>query len=208
MSSPVLTFTRAGTWALPVWAGLLFLGTLTHQPDPASAFGDFAEYVTTPWFLVSHLANSIAGAAIGSLGAVALAMHLQDDRALAGMAMSVAGNVILSSVFGVAAFAQPAMGRAFLAGQPHVPALYGDMYAVPLFATAAIGLLLFMAGGVLLGMAIVRARRWPVWVGRTYAAATVTFAIGGFALPASQPVSALLLFIATGWLAWRSRSSA
>lgn len=30
----VQTFMRAAIWALPVWAAMLFLGALTHQPNP------------------------------------------------------------------------------------------------------------------------------------------------------------------------------
>jgi hypothetical protein len=34
MTSKVETFARRALWMLPVWAAMLFLGTLTHQPDP------------------------------------------------------------------------------------------------------------------------------------------------------------------------------
>lgn len=39
MTRQVHTF----TWRA-IWAVMLFLGTLTHQPDPQTAFGDFAAY--------------------------------------------------------------------------------------------------------------------------------------------------------------------
>lgn len=35
-----------GLWALPAWTVLLFLGTLTHQPDTRTDFAGFARYVT------------------------------------------------------------------------------------------------------------------------------------------------------------------
>ena len=38
MTQQVRTFARAALWALPVWAAMLFLGTLTHQPDPQKDF--------------------------------------------------------------------------------------------------------------------------------------------------------------------------
>ncbi len=66
MTQQVRTFARRSLWMLPVWAAMLFLGTLTHQPDPQTDFGGFAAYVTTTSFLLSHLINSITGAAIGS----------------------------------------------------------------------------------------------------------------------------------------------
>jgi hypothetical protein len=137
---------------------MLFLGTLTHQPDPQTAFGDFAAYVTTNTFLLSHLLNSILGAAIGSIGVIALAFFLQNSKAagkaLAGMVGTVAGNTLTASIFGVAAFAQPAMGRAFQAGQGNALDFYNNVYAAPLFITALVSLLLFIVGGILTGMAI------------------------------------------------------
>jgi uncharacterized membrane protein len=121
MTHQVRTFAGRAMWALPVWAAMLFFGTLTHQPDPQTAFGDFANYVTTNQFLVSHLLNSILGAALGSIGVIGLMLYLQDSnaagKAITSMVATVAENTLTSSIFGVAAFAQSAVGRAFLAGQ-------------------------------------------------------------------------------------------
>jgi hypothetical protein len=41
MTNPVRSFVRAALWALPVWAALLFYGTLTHQPDAQTNFAGF-----------------------------------------------------------------------------------------------------------------------------------------------------------------------
>lgn len=96
MTHQVRTFARRAIWVLPVWAALLFFGTLTHQPDPQTAFGDFAAYVTTDRFLASHLLNSILGAAIGSIGVIGLMLLLQDTKAagkaLTGMVATVVAN--------------------------------------------------------------------------------------------------------------------
>ena len=89
MAHQVRAFARGALWALPVWAAMLFLGTLTHQPDPQKDFAGFAAYVTTTSFLLSHLINSITGAAIGSIGAVGLMLYLQDST-VAGRAKSLA----------------------------------------------------------------------------------------------------------------------
>src|SRR5712664_2616374 len=112
--------TRWGLWALPVWAVLLFVGTVDHQPDTRTDFAGFARYVTTPEFLASHIVASIIGAAIGVLGLLALfmflALRVRSRLAVAGLAMAVAGNVLLTAVFGLAAFGQVAVGRLYLAG--------------------------------------------------------------------------------------------
>jgi len=177
----VRTFARWMLWALPVWALMLLLSNLTHQPDPLTEFGAWSDYVTTDWFLVSHLVNSILGAAIGSVGFVALLLFLSDTRAAGRAAAAtlamVVGNTLTTAVFGAAAFVQPALGRSFLSGNSDALALYNDVYAAPLFITAAVGLLLFIIGGVLAGLAVAASRRLPRWAGWLMAVATVLFAL-------------------------------
>jgi hypothetical protein len=206
MPHPVRAFARRALWALPVWAALLFLGTLTHQPDAQTDFAGFAAYVTTSQFLLSHLVASIAGAAIGSVGVIGLMLYLHDSkvagRAITGMVATVAGNTLTSSIFGVAAFAQPAMGRMFLAGQPNALDFYNQVYAGPLFGTALVALLLFIAGGVFIGIAIAACGRLPRWTGWVYAVTTAGFVLSNFLLPVGQSVMSALLFVATLAIAW------
>lgn len=201
-------FAHGAIWALPVWAAMLFLGTLTHQPDPQTAFDEFAAYVTTNQFLVSHLLNSIAGAAIGSIGVIGLMLLLQDTKvagkALTGMVTTVAANTLTSSIFGVATFAQPAMGQAFLAGQENALDFYNQVYATPLFITALVSLLLFIIGGVFTGMAIAASGPWPRWTGWIYGATTTGFVLSNFLLPIGQSITSALLFAATIVVAWRA----
>src|SRR5580765_3093009 len=135
---------RWGLWALPLWTVLLFLGTITHQPDPRTEFASFAEYVSTTEFLISHLVSSIVGAAFGVLGLVALftflALRVRSRLAVVGLCMAVVGNVMVTAIFGMAAFAQPAVGRLYQAGHTEdAIATYNDMYGTPLSITAAIG---------------------------------------------------------------------
>src|SRR4030095_2430906 len=112
--------TRLGVAALPVYGLLVFLSTLTHQPDYRTDFHAYAEYVTTTSFLVSHLVGSILGTTIGIFGVLALGAVLATtgERRLAqrGLVLSVAGMGFIMALFGAAAFAQPAIGRAYLAG--------------------------------------------------------------------------------------------
>lgn len=206
MTPQVRAFARGALWALPVWAGLLFYGTLTHQPDPKTDFPAFAAYVTTTEFLLSHLVASITGAAIGSIGVIALMLFLQDTpaagRAITGMAATVVGNTLTSSVFGAAAFAQTAMGRIFLAGGQNAPEFYDQVYSGPLFGTVLVALLLFIIGGVFTGIAIAACGRLPRWAGWAYAVTTVGFVLSNFLLPVGQSVMSALLVIATVAVAW------
>jgi len=185
---------------------MLFLGTLTHQPDPQTEFGAFAAYVTTTAFLVSHLVNSILGAVLGSIGVVALLMYLSGtpaaNRAVVGTPATVAANTLNTALFGVAAFAQPALGRAFLAGQGNAQDLYNMIYAAPLFGTAILGLLLQIVGGVFVGIAIASSGRFPRWAGWLYAATTTALSLSVVVYPAGQSIITALLFVATAVVAW------
>lgn len=196
-------------WALPVWALMLLLSVATKQPEPQTQFGEFAKYVTTDRFLLSHLINSILGAAIGSVGFVALLLYLSTGRsagrALVGTTAMVAGNTLTAAVFGAAAFAQPALGRAFLGNNGDALAMYNDIYAVPLFATAMLGLLLFVVGGVVAGLACSASGELPRWAGWLLAASVPLFAVGSImAAPLAQAGAAGAL-IASLVIAWYGR---
>ena len=208
MTQQVRAFARVALWALPVWAAMLFLGTLTHQPDPQKDFAGFAAYVTTTSFLLSHLINSITGAAIGSIGAVGLMLYLQDSRvarrAIAGMVAMIISNTLVSSIFGVAAFAQTAMGRMFIAGQQNGLDFYNEVYNGTLFGTAFIALLLFMTGGVLMGNAINASGSFPRWTGWVVAISMIGFVLSTFLLDIGQSIFSVLLFMATVAVAWNA----
>jgi len=208
MTQQVRTFARAALWALPVWAAMLFLGTLTHQPDPQKDFAGFAAYVTTTSFLLSHLINSILGAAIGSIGAVGLLLYLQDSKAsgrmIAGMIALVISNTIVSSIFGVAAFAQTAMGRLSMAGQQNMVSFYNEIYSGTLFGTAAVALLLFIVGGVLIGIAMTASGYFPRWTGWVVAISMIGFVLSTFVLDIGQSIFSALLFLATITGAWKA----
>jgi hypothetical protein len=205
----VRSFARGAIWALPVWALMLFLGTLTHQPDPQTDMAAFAAYVTTTEFLLSHLVNSIAGAAIGSIGVIGLMLYLQDTRAvgraITGMVLTVAGNTLTASVFGAAAFAQTAIGHAFLAGKADALDYYNLVYAAPLFITVIVGLLLFMTGGGFTGSAISSSGRFPRWAGWVYAVTVIAFVLSNFTIPVGQTPMSALLFVTTTVVAWKAR---
>jgi hypothetical protein len=208
MNTPARSFARIALWALPVWAAMLFAGTLTHQPDAHTAFGDFARYVTTTEFLWSHLINSITGAAIGSIGAVALVLYLQESpaagRAITGMVFTILGNTLTSSIFGEAAFTQTALGRAYLAGNQTAPAIYDAVYSAPLFLTALVALLFFIIGGIFIGIAIAASGRFPRWAGWVYAASALLFVLSNFLFPVGQTLFSVLLFAATVVVAWKA----
>lgn len=128
----------------------------SSQPDYQTDFPGYARYITTSAFLASHLVGSIVGAGIGVIGAAALFVFASESapaRAAWGFTLTAFAQVSLASVFGVAAFFQPAIGRAFLEGTRDVAvAVNEDVYGGPLLATVGVSLLLFTGGAILLGM--------------------------------------------------------
>jgi hypothetical protein len=201
-------YARLLVWAAPLWAVLLFVGTLEQQPSPQTAFPEYARFITTDAFLASHLLASILGASLGTLGFAALFVILvqRGAGALAVLAFTLfaIGNTLITSVFGAAAFAQPAIGRMYLAGQTgQAIALQDDIYNVPLFATALPGVLLLTIGLVLFGIAVARADWVPRWPGITLAVSGPLFGIIGFALVhVAQNIGAAGLVVSTLPIAW------
>ena len=196
---------RIGLWLLPVYGILLGLSTLTHQP-PIEDFDAYARYVTTDVFLVSHLGASIFGAALAVLGVVAVTTYLVSGRsarlAVVGLVLTTIANIFLSAAFGSAAFVQPGIGRAYLAGVEGMPALNADTaYGPALGATALSATLLFVVSAVVLGIAIARTHRRLRAVGVAYAVLLPVFAISGFLLSAVQSAAGFAVAIATAVLA-------
>ena len=197
---------RTWVWLLPAWGVLLALSTLTHQPSYDTDFEGYADYVTTAPFLLSHLVASIGGAALGVIGAVALAVALATRgaarSAMRGLMAFVAGQVLMTTGFGVAAFFQPAVGRAFVDGHEAIArTINDDVYGAEVFGTVAAGLLLMIVGSALLGRAAGRSGVAPTWAGRLFALAVPAFAVTGLTIEVLQPVAGLLVALSAGMLA-------
>ncbi|WP_156996479.1 hypothetical protein [Knoellia aerolata] len=189
-----------GVWLLPVYALLLALSTLTHEPDHAEDFEAWSRYVTTDVFVVSHVGASILGAGLGLVGVVcAMVLMLRGPAAgtaLVATALTILGNVLFTSIFAAAAYAQPAIGRAFLAEMPGAERLYDDVYGAPLLTALALGAVTFVAGALLLGRAFARTDPSLRWAGWTYGASLVVFLIAGFTVSFLQPVAAAVACVA------------
>lgn len=202
---------RAGLWTLPLYGALTLWGTRTHQPDYTTDFAAYAAYISRESFLWEHMVGSIGGTALALLGLTALFGTLAAGRsgrlALAGFVTSVVGNAFMLALFGVAAFASPAIGRAYLAGQPGIPALNDEIYGAPLFAIGALGVLLYGVGAALFAAAIWRAHRFPRWAALLYAAAAFLLGPIGLAIGEARTIGAVMLIISTLALALARRSA-
>jgi hypothetical protein len=205
-AGPLARAARLGVWALPVWAALLCISTITEQPHWQTQPAAWSRYVTTSEFLASHLVASILGAAIGALGMVALGAVLarrgHPAIGLAAMVTGVVANVLSASVLGVAAFAQPALGRNYLAHQTAEARL--------LIKTAANGGWLnamFIISGVLLitsavvaGIGVARTRSLPRAAGIGFAVSMVLLLV--LQIPDTGPWQAIVGAMMTAFTAW------
>jgi hypothetical protein len=185
------------TWLLPVWGAVTIPATLTQQPDARTEFEAYADYITTARFLAGHLVGSILGTVLGILGVVGLAVILSRTRAarsaLSAATVAIVGCGLLLPVFGVAAFAQPAIGTAAHDGLEGAQQINNDIYYGSLII--AVGLaaaLAFAVGMAWLGVAVVRSRRLSRWSGWLLVVAGPFIGLG-FLVGLLQPIGGLCL---------------
>jgi len=207
-------YARVGLWALPVYAATLFFGTLTHQPPPQTDLAGWSRYVTTDEFLLSHIVFSILGAAVGAIGAVALGAVLIERGSarlgIAGLLTGVSANVIGSSIFGIAAFAQPAIGRLYLSGLTETAqeVYYDAAQGAPLLVVAGVFLVLIVTSFIVFGVGFARLHLMPRLPGIGYAVSGPLFAVIGFALDNwIQSVAAVLMTASAAWMVIALRRS-
>lgn len=198
-------YALAGLWALPIYGLANFIGTLSSQPDYNKDFPAYARYIHTPSFLASHLGASMLGTGIGLIGFTALFVYLASQRAsgvsAAALVTTILGNIPVIALFGVAAFAQRAIGKAYLAGHHDVISLNSTVYGTPLDITAAVGLVLFSAGAILFGIAIARSQSLPRSAGIILAASVPIFVVGSITGNALAPIAALMQIGSGIWIA-------
>jgi hypothetical protein len=197
-------YVRAGLWALPIYGVANLVGTVSSQPDYHHDFPGYARYIHTPSFLASHLGASLLGTGIGLLGFTALFVYLalrESCASVAAFVSTIIGSIYMAAVFGVAAFAQPAIGKAFLAGHHDVIGLNSSVYGTPLNVTVGVGLLLYLAGTVLFAIAISRSGSLPRTAGILFAAAVPVFAVGSITGTVLAPAAAVVEIGSAIWIA-------
>ncbi len=122
-----------------------------------------------------------------------LAGTRRSGLAAAGLVTGVLGHVLITAVFGIAAGAQPALGRAFLAGESVAQALYSEIYGAPVLGLAGTGVLLFFAAFILLGWSAAASGRIPTWAGVGLALGGPLIGIAGFIFGPFQTAGSLLM---------------
>jgi hypothetical protein len=118
------------------------------------------------------------------------------------MVVSIAGNCLILTIFGFSTHVSPVIGRLYLEGQPGVMVVNEAIFGATSFAIVSVlGLLLYLLGAILLGVAIWRSEVLPKWAGALYAPTGLLIA-AGVAIGWAQTVGSALLIAAGGWIAW------
>lgn len=210
-TQPGTNVIKAGLVAIPVYGLLTAWSSLTPQPDQTTDFEAWAQFVSTPSYLVSHLIGSVGGTILAIFAIIALGVYLAPSRsgrlALAAMIVTAVGQSLLLVPAVISTFATPAIGRAYLSGFEDVAQI---QFADALTYTFLLGLLLAFVGSVLLGVAMWRSHTVPRGAALLWIVAVVVFyplgvVLGMATVNASLPtqsIGALLIAISGGWIAW------
>lgn len=90
---------RAGLFALPVYGLLTAWSSLKPQPDQETDPEAWAQFVSEPSYLVSHVFGSTGGTILAIFGVFALGAYLPAGKtgglALPAMVVSVLGHALL-----------------------------------------------------------------------------------------------------------------
>ena len=204
-----------GLWGLPLYGALTFWSGFNPQPDPNTQYEAWSRYVTTDYYVLTHVFGSILGLALAIFGTFAVGAYLTRSRAgrlgLAAMVMTVLGSVLFLPVMGVSTFSAPKQGQAYLAGIEEfveLPGIFADTIAA---LTSLLFVVLIFVGNVLLGAAVWRSGILPKWAGALWAAGAVFMyplglvyaaTIGPHSTPPTVLVGAMLIVIGGEWMAW------
>ena len=201
---------RVGLFTLPLSGVLIAWSSLDPQPDQVKHPEEWARFVGSSYYLLTHIFGSIGSALLVIFGVFALSAYLAGGRAgrlgLVAMVITVVGQALSLIIGGVSTFASNAIGRAYLAGTEDVMRLEFPAAMSVLFGLA---ILLLVVGNVLLGVAVWRSGTLPKWAGAIWVASALLFyvlgAVLGMATTGSslltQPVGGLLMVIGGGCIA-------
>ena len=189
-------------WLVPVHALLLVWATWQRQPSPSTHFAEWARFVSSDEVLWSHLVASIGGQTAGAIGSTALTALLVVRGApigwsAVGLFLHLAGSGLMLSGFGVAAFAQPAIGELHQRRPGLAEAMYHAVYSPAAFVVLLTGLALFSFSTLATGAALVTAPGVPRWSGRLYALSGPVLGVVGFLFGTFQTIGGLALAAAS-----------
>jgi hypothetical protein len=210
-----LSLIRWGLSALPISGVIWIVGSPLRGelPDPATNAPAFMAAIATPQFTWGVCIN-LAGLLLVTFGFLALFALLTANSprgvALSGMLLTLLGQEMILSFYGLFLFACPLLGHLYTLGK--VPADAGStLLTNPVFVVIYIfGGLAYMIGSFLFSVALWQGRAFPKWVAVCFTLSGVVLCAGPVvqvSVPVSNILGSVLLVASGGWIAWHSRST-
>lgn len=204
-----------GILGLPLYGALTFWSSLDPQPDPDNHYEAWSRFVTTDYYVISHLLGSILGLVFAIFGTFALGAYLAGGRSgrlgLVAMVITVLGTALFLPAMGISTYAAPAEGQAYLAGIEEFSKLPSSFADAVFGLTSLLVIILLFVGNVLLGIAVWRSGTLSKVTGAIWVTAAVlmyplgiVFAaliLGVQSTPPTVLVGAFLLVVGGGWMA-------
>ena len=185
---------RVGLFALPLSGVLIAWSSLDPQPDQTKDPEEWARFVGSTSYLLTHVFGSIGSAVLAILGVFALGAYLANGSSgrlgLVAMAITVVGQALSLVNGGVSTFASNAIGRAYPAGTEDVMRLEFPAAMSVLYGLA---ILLLVVGNELLGVA---STLLYYVLGALLGMATTGSSL------LTQPVGRLLMVIGGSWISF------
>ena len=204
-----------GLLGLPLYGALTFWSSMDPQPDPNTHYEAWSRFVTTDYYVISHLLGSILGLVFAIFGTFALGAYLAGGRSgrlgLVSMVITVLGTALFLPAMGISTYAAPAEGQAYLAGIEEFSELPSSFADAVFGLTSLLVIILLFVGNVLLGIAVWRSGTLSKVIGAIWVTAAVlmyplgiVFAaliLGVQSTPPTVLVGAFLLVVGGGWMA-------
>lgn len=204
MSAYTARLIRLGLWALPLTGVLKLLGqfgtfnSITYGVADRAA----AQAVSSPLFFIGEFLGSLLPVVLGLFGIFALFAYLLNTSArrwaTIAFVLSIVGLGLTLPALGVINYAFPALGRAYLDGQPGAFGFVDNFFRFPQVAVLFPALLVPI-GAVFFSIAIWKSQTISRWAGVLFA---VTTWLVAFPLPIHilRLIGGLIGVLAGGWL--------
>ena len=217
MHTAISNRVRIGMLALPLYGVLAVASIVLHGPLPDAARDPqgFAQAVSSANFGTAFLITMI-GQVVDIFAFLALYGYLAGGRneglSFWGMALSIAGGALFLAMTGFLAFAAPAIGQVYLAGQTQVIAVaVAGFSSGPALGVLSVSGLLGTIGAILLAIGIWRSGSLPKWSALLF---FLSIPLLAFAPAFSYPLEllgGLLALVSGAWIvlgAWRGSPEA
>ena len=204
---------RSGLWVLPISGVIWIIGSPLRGdlPDPNVSAVSFMTAIAAPSFFWGVCIN-LGGLLLATFGFIALWAYLTESNssrvALGGMLLTVLGQEMILSFYGIFLLVLPLLGRMYtqngIGADVSVAVLTNPSFVVVYLLSG----LAYVSGSLLLSVALWQGTSFPKWVAVCFSLSSVVLCAGPLLqvpVPLSNVLGSLLLIASGGWIAWRAK---